>query len=403
MDAAGAVTPAQLSFVGAGGVATNLGTYTANKAAFDTNVRISTPITSDKNGTIYFGYQVKDSSLVGGLDSGLARIDAAGRASFVTAASLAPAGDTSVRTVSTNSAPAVSADGGTVYLAVSTNSATGGSQFGNGYLVALQAGTLAVSGRVDLRDMKTPANRAVLANDGTASPTVGPNGDVYLGVLEAPVSSSKGWMLHFDAGLTQAKPAGAFGWDNTASVVPKSMVPSYTGSSDHLIMTKYNDYAGLGGTGVNKLAILDPNATQVDPRTGATVMKEVLTIAGPTPDPEYLATHPERRPRVVHQHGGGGPGHVQRAGQQRGRQAVPLGPPHQHVQRGGDADRWGGRGVHPDAGRARTGRCSPSTTAPCSPPGWCRCRSRRRWLGLAAAAWAAGVAGRRRAGRSWRA
>src|SRR5262249_5908340 len=36
--------------------------------------------------------------------------------------------------------------------------------------------------------------------------------------------------------------------------------------------------------GINKLAILDPNATQVDPRTNTAVMKEILTIAGPTPD-----------------------------------------------------------------------------------------------------------------------
>ena len=58
-------------------------------------------------------------------------------------------------------------------------------------------------------------------------------------------------------------------------------------------MTKYNNYAGLGGDGVNKLAILDPNAHPVDPPTGATVMKEVETIAGVTPDPEYIATHPD--------------------------------------------------------------------------------------------------------------
>ncbi len=50
-------------------------------------------------------------------------------------------------------------------------------------------------------------------------------------------------------------------------------------------MTKYNNYAGIHtGNGQNKLAVLDPNnLTETDPVTGATVMGEVLTILGPTP------------------------------------------------------------------------------------------------------------------------
>src|SRR5262249_1055357 len=52
------------------------------------------------------------------------------------------------------------------------------------------------------------------------------------------------------------------------------------------------NYAGEGGDGVNKLAILDPNATETDPVTGITVMNEVLTIKGPTPDPEFISTYP---------------------------------------------------------------------------------------------------------------
>ena len=68
------------------------------------------------------------------------------------------------------------------------------------------------------------------------------------------------------------------------------MVPSYHGASSYLLMTKYNDYITHGGSGVNKLAILDPNDKQTDPITGITVMKEVLTIAGVTPDDEFPDT-----------------------------------------------------------------------------------------------------------------
>ena len=74
------------------------------------------------------------------------------------------------------------------------------------------------------------------------------------------------------------------------------MAPSYSGTSPYLIFTKYNDYAGSdGGRGVNKVAVLDPNDTMVEPHTssnGQLVMKEVLTAAGVTPDPEYIATYP---------------------------------------------------------------------------------------------------------------
>ena len=110
--------------------------------------------------------------------------------------------------------------------------------------------------------------------------------DVYMGVLENPFPSNndRGWMLHFNGALTQTKLPGAFGWDDTGSIVPANCVPSYTGSSAYLLLTKYNNYIGIGsGNGQNKVAVLDPNTSMTDPITGATVMQEVITVLGPTP------------------------------------------------------------------------------------------------------------------------
>ena len=64
-------------------------------------------------------------------------------------------------------------------------------------------------------------------------------------------------------------------------------MPSYTGTSSYLILTKYNNYYGLGtGNGVNQVAILDPFATQQDEYSTSpvTVMQEVITVTGVTPD-----------------------------------------------------------------------------------------------------------------------
>jgi hypothetical protein len=140
---------------------------------------------------------------------------------------------------------------------------------------------------VPLKDPKSGSD-SLLSDNGSASPTVGPDGEVYFGVLENPSreNNGRGWLLHFDNTLSQSKIPGAFGWDDTAAVVPSSLVKSYKGTSTYLLMSKYNNYANVGsGNGQNKVAVLDPNATEIDPVTGATVMQEVLTILGPTPNP----------------------------------------------------------------------------------------------------------------------
>ena len=265
--------------------------YTANTNAYLANVFIDTPITSDRYGNIFFGFQVN--SAFTNLQSGIARIDFNGTGAWISASNAA--GDATIQKVSQNCTPALSNDHKTLYVAV--NSSSTWSDFGDyGYLVALDSRTLAPLASVRLKDVKVPANDAFVPDDGTASPAVGPDGDVYYGVLENPALSNhdRGWMLHFNSTLTQTKLPGAFGWDDTASVVPASMVPSYHGGSSYLLMTKYNNYAdpGIGGNGVNKIAILDPENSETDPISGATTMNEVLTIAGPTPDAEFTNTYP---------------------------------------------------------------------------------------------------------------
>ncbi len=174
----------------------------------------------------------------------------------------------------------LSHDRKTLYVAVSDGSA--------GYLLGLDSATLAPKFKADLIDPSS-GNRAWLDDDSSAAPSVGPDNDVYYGVLENPFPdhNDRGWLLHFDATLATPKTPGSFGWDATASIVPAHAVPSYGGTSSYLLMSKYNNYLGINtGDGHNRIAILDPNATQADPIIGSVqVMKEVETILGPTPFP----------------------------------------------------------------------------------------------------------------------
>jgi hypothetical protein len=250
--------------------------YTAARAELDAAVMISTPITADANGNVYFGFYVGAANSVG-LSSGVARLSASGAGTWAAASTLAS--DANIDRVAMNSAPALSTDGTTLYIAVSTAAQ-------RGYLLALDAATLTRTGSVILRDPATNA-QARITGDSTSSPAIGPDGDVFFGVLESAqgANNSRGWMLHFNSTLTQTKTPGAFGWDNTPSIVPAAAVPQYNGTSTYLIATKYNNYAGAGtGNGLNRMAVLDPSTAQTDPISGVQTMREVLTILGPTPD-----------------------------------------------------------------------------------------------------------------------
>jgi hypothetical protein len=253
--------------------------FNANVTNMTTNVMIDTPITSDAAGNIYFGFVVVGSNAAH-LQSGIARIGANGAGRWVGAGEAA--GDNTITQVAMNCAPAISSDGSTLYITVS-NGFTGD-------LLALDATTLVTKNVAKLNDPGS-GQPAWIADISTASPTIGPDGDVYYGVLENPFPNhnDRGWLLHFDQTLATVKTPGSFGWDDTTSVVPASAVPSYKGTSKYLLMTKYNNYIGVNtGDGENKIAILDPNGTQQDEyyATPVTVMKEVQTLLGPHQSPD---------------------------------------------------------------------------------------------------------------------
>jgi hypothetical protein len=255
--------------------------YTANPAAYQENVKINTPLTTDAAGNLFFGFLATGSTPLG-LQSGMARISAGGKGTWVSAASIS--GDPAVTEVSMSCAPAISNDGRIVYVAVSTGN------FGYGYLVALNSATLAVINKVRLKDPSSGLD-ATLTDDSSGAPTVGPDGDVFYGVLENPFPShnDRGWMLHFNKNLTVLKTPGSFGWDDTASIVDASLVAAYRGKSTYLLMTKYNNYAGVNtGDGHNRIAILDPKVSENDPIIPSVkVMHEVITQLGVTPDPDF--------------------------------------------------------------------------------------------------------------------
>lgn len=256
-------------------------TYNGNPAAFDASVFINTPLTADAQGNVFFGFQVTGTNPAG-LVSGIARVTPNGTGTWVGVA--AAAGDSTIVKPVLNCAPALSNDGTIVYIAANRG-ATSATQ--TGVLLALDSTTLATRASVALVDPNL-GGPARLSDDGTATPVVGPDGRVFYGVLERTFGThnARGWLLQFDAMLNPVGVPGSFGWDVSPSVIPAAMVPSYAGTSTYLLAQKYNNYAGVNtGTGRNQLAVVDPGASQADAIVPTMqVMREVLTILGPTLD-----------------------------------------------------------------------------------------------------------------------
>lgn len=246
--------------------------YRAHRGAFRKKVQITTPITASVDGTIYFGFSAA-AGTPGHLRNGLARIPASGPASWIPARRLG--GVDAVTRIALNGAPALSNDGRVGYVPVVTGQ--------KGRLVGFDAATLKPKYRHRLKDPQT-GNWAQISGSTTSSPTVGPDGDVFYGVLGNPILKHdvRGWLLHFNAELAKAKAPGSFGWDDTVSIVPAASVPSYPGGSSYLVVSKYNNYAiGPHGDGKNEIALLDPHAQQQDRFSKVHVLKEVRTVLSP--------------------------------------------------------------------------------------------------------------------------
>lgn len=293
-------TTTQLCFYG-------LSTYQGDTTDFNNNVQICTPLVVDANNNVYFGFYVSSSfytsgSNTPGLKCGVAKISSTGVGTWVAIDTIT--GDSGDE-VQTNCEPAISNDGTHLYVA---SKQALWYNYGNPKLDEINTSDLSKVGTVGLTiPVSTPTDPdafAYVMDDGTATPMVGPDGDVYYGVWYQNIE--RGFMLHYSGDLSTQKLAGAFGWDDTAAVVPASIVPSYTGTSSYLILTKYNNYADYGayGDGQNKVAILDPNASETytiqygdnnpggvmvgddtsGTTTGAsyTTMNEVMTLLGVT-------------------------------------------------------------------------------------------------------------------------
>ena len=267
---------------------TDPATYAANAAAYNSSVFVNTPITADSQGDIFFGVRIENTPVAPftSTQNAYVRMTPDGTSTFVLVGDVS--GDTNILRDSHNAAPALSNDEQTLYVIVK------GSNAFFAYLMALDAHTLALKSKVFLKDPRNEQlNNAEVLDDSTSSPMVGPDGDVYLGIFANPDNGSRGFLLHFSSDLSVQKTPGAFGWDYTPGIVPASMVPGYQGSSAYLLFCKYNNYEAGSGDGINTVAILDPNSTQIDFHSDAgqlVEMREVMKLIGTTPDSENPTT-----------------------------------------------------------------------------------------------------------------
>ena len=224
---------------------------------------INTPITVDTQGNIYFGFTVS-----GANPPTLAERHRPhrGRRHRHLVAGRAASGDSDDRPGRDEQRPgAVSPTATTLYVAVSTTVVAGSVRAAT--CSPLDSRTLAVKARALLKDPSTRQRRRACPTTAPPRPPSAPTATSTSACSRTFArNNDRGWLLHFNADLPPAEDPrrlrlGRHRLDRArldGAVVPRQ--------STYLLMTKYNNYAGIGGgDGVNKLAILDPNATQTDP------------------------------------------------------------------------------------------------------------------------------------------
>ena len=289
-DTAGTPTVVQEAFYGNSN-------YLANESAYNSSIFINTGLTVDSSGNVYFGFTETGTNPSGINDGGIVRISPTGTAAYTLAYSAVGQNNDSNWNPAMGASPAISNDGSTVYIGINDSGySLNGNEF-ESYLVGLNSTTLAPEYSVQLIDPSS-GNGAGLIDESTSGPMVAPDGTVFQGVFGNPYNGSRGYLLHFSADLAMEFTPGAFGWDDTPSIIPTSMVPSYAGSSPYLILSKYNNYANAdfggpnsgyyGGNGVNEIAVLDPYSSVPDPNNDPNpniqVMATVEAFASPSPD-----------------------------------------------------------------------------------------------------------------------
>ena len=110
--------------------------------------------------------------------------------------------------------------------------------------------------------------------------------------ISARITTAAG-CLHFSGDLLTTKLARRFRVGRHGVRRPGQRGAFLPRPFAYLLLTKYNNYAGIGtGNGVNRLALVDPGTSFTDPVTGATVMNPFITVKGVTPDPEYVGSYP---------------------------------------------------------------------------------------------------------------